>query len=670
MKCRVLIVLLLLCVPFGAMSSSSLFSPEQADWVRRHPVIRIAANPDFAPVEWVDSGRNDWPMLHRIVDTAVASISDETRVQIRNRWIGLTSHSPLHDRHLWTALAVSFLVSIVLISAVALWNRALHRQVAERTRALQEELRQRKRAEEALGESERNYKQLVECAHAIILTVDVQGTILYFNEYAQHFFGFTANEIVGKNVLGTIVPHTESSGRNLGPMLQEIFASPEKFHVNENENITKDGERRWVSWANRPIRTPEGHLQQVLCVGSDITARRHAALALAESEHRYRFLFDESPACNVILSADGTVLDVNNVFLHHLGYAREEVIGHSAFAFIPPEARSRLQEVLRGRFAGEAAAVDIDTPMLDKEGRLRYINFAAGHARIATEGAESAILISGIDVTQKHLAEQHERLQHEKLIQTDKMTTLGVLVSGVAHEINNPNNYIRLNSENLAAIWQELEPLVEQCTPFQENPTVRGFSYTELTAQMRRMIRAITEGADRIAAIVTSLKDFAREQPGELTQVVDVNNVVRSSLLILSNMIKNATDHFTVCYGDNLPALRGNFQRIEQVVINIIGNGCQALADKSSPLGVTTAWLPHRQQVHVTVQDAGGGIPDEIMKRIFDPFFTTRRETGGTGLGLPIAYRIMKEHGGELQVDSREGAGTTVTLVFPVAPNT
>ena len=610
--------------------------------------------------------RSDWPLFHGIIEKAVASIPEAKRQQIYNRWIGFSGESPLRDRHLWTALAVSFLVSVTLVSGIALWNHALHRKVAERTRALKEEFEHRQRVENALVVSEHNYKQLVECANTIILMVDRKGTIQYFNEYAQHFFGYTAQEIVGQNVLGTIVPHTESSGRNLESMLHDICAAPQNYLVNENENITRSGQLRWISWANRPIRSSEGGLEQILCVGTDITERRRATLALEESERRYRFLFDESPACNVILHTDGTIYDVNNVFLNRLGYSREEMLGKSAADFLSPHAYGHLMK----RLDGESGAGDVDTPMIAKDGATRYINFAAGTADITLASGQRAILISGIDVTQKHLAVEQERLQHEKLVRTDKMTTLGVLVAGVAHEINNPNNYIRLNSENLADIWDELETIAGEHIRARGSMTVRGFSYTELTAQMRRMIRGITEGADRIAAIVTSLKDFAREQPADLTEMVDINNVVRSSLLILSNMIKHATDHFSVCYDESMPLLQGNFQRIEQVVINIVGNGCQALTDKSCPLLVETAWLPHQQQVHLTVRDEGSGIPADTMKRIFDPFYTTRRETGGTGLGLPIAYRIMKEHGGELSVESAEGEGTTVTLVFPLTTDT
>ncbi len=131
-------------------------------------------------------------------------------------------------------------------------------------------------AEEALRESESKYRDLVENANSIIMKIDVEARITFFNEYAEQFFGFSEEEVLGKSVLGTIVPEAESTGRDLREMVKTIVADPGPYAENENENITKDGERVWVQWRNQALYDEEGHYAEILCVGLDITERRKA----------------------------------------------------------------------------------------------------------------------------------------------------------------------------------------------------------------------------------------------------------------------------------------------------------------------------------------------------------------------------------------------------------
>ena len=133
---------------------------------------------------------------------------------------------------------------------------------------------ERKRTREALRKSEEQYRELVQNANSIILKLDNKGTITFFNEFAQEFFGYAGDEIIGRNVLGTIVPHTETTGRDLAAMVRDIFSNPEGYLKNENENVRKNGERVWISWTNRPVRDESGNLAGILAVGLDITERR------------------------------------------------------------------------------------------------------------------------------------------------------------------------------------------------------------------------------------------------------------------------------------------------------------------------------------------------------------------------------------------------------------
>ena len=140
-----------------------------------------------------------------------------------------------------------------------------------------------KHFEEALNKSEDRYRKLVELANSMILQIDTSGNITFINEYAQNFFGYTRNEIIGKNVIGTIVPRAESSGRDLTSLIETIRQNPEQHVVHENENIRKDGSRAWVLWANSVLPDESGHVTEILCIGSDITARKEAEKILQVS---------------------------------------------------------------------------------------------------------------------------------------------------------------------------------------------------------------------------------------------------------------------------------------------------------------------------------------------------------------------------------------------------
>ena len=149
---------------------------------------------------------------------------------------------------------------------------------------------ERKRAEEALQKSEEKYRELVENANSIIMKVDAQGNITFFNEFAQQFFGFSEREILGKHVIGSIIPERDSTGKDLTEMVRDFTDHPEKYTTNENENMRSDGERVWVSWTNKILKDEEGGISGLLCIGIDISDRKRAEQAVRESEKQLRFL--------------------------------------------------------------------------------------------------------------------------------------------------------------------------------------------------------------------------------------------------------------------------------------------------------------------------------------------------------------------------------------------
>jgi polar amino acid transport system substrate-binding protein len=270
------------------------------------------------------------------------------------------------------------------------------------------------------------------------------------------------------------------------------------------------------------------------------------------------------------------------------------------------------------------------------------------------------------DVTERKQAEEQLRQHEQQMMQASKMVALGTLVSSVAHEINNPNNFIMLNTPLLLDAWESSKPILEEYYQKNGDFIIGGMKYTEMRENMPVLVSGILDGSKRIKQIVEDLRDFVRRDASDMTQSVDLNAVIKSAVTLLSNMIMKSTQKFSIEYTSDLPRLKGNFQRFEQVIINLIQNACQALPDPQKGIYVSTDYDPKKGCLIVRVADQGMGIPPEMLPHITEPFMTTKRDSGGLGLGLSISSRIVKEHGGTLTFTSEPGKGTTAEIILPI----
>jgi polar amino acid transport system substrate-binding protein len=269
------------------------------------------------------------------------------------------------------------------------------------------------------------------------------------------------------------------------------------------------------------------------------------------------------------------------------------------------------------------------------------------------------------EVAERQRAMDELRVRQRQLIQADKMTSLGILVSGVAHEVNNPTGLILLNLPHLQKAWEDAEPVLEEHYRQAGDFRLGWLQYSRMREEIPQMLAEMQDGARRIKRIVEDLKDFARRDDADLSAAVDLNAVVAAALRLVDNSIRKATRHFAVEYAAEPPRFRGNHQRIEQVVVNLVLNACQALPDSERGIYLRTWHDAGQQAVLLEVRDEGEGIAQEQLPHLTDPFFTTKRETGGTGLGLSVSAGIVKEHGGSLAFCSAVGAGMTVVLTLP-----
>ena len=280
--------------------------------------------------------------------------------------------------------------------------------------------------------------------------------------------------------------------------------------------------------------------------------------------------------------------------------------------------------------------------------------------RVARRTGELAL-----EVTERKRALEELRLHQDKLIQADKMASLGILVAGVAHEINNPNGLILLNMPIIREVYQDAEEILETRYHEQGDFTLGGLPYSRMRNEVPHLLEEMQEGANRIKRIVEELKDFARQDTAAASDPVDFNGIVQAAVRLVDSSIRAATNRFEASYAPDLPMIPGNAQRIEQVVVNLLLNACQALPDTERRIALATFHDPGAGTVVLRLSDQGTGINPEHIPHLTDPFFTTKRETGGTGLGLSVSASIVKEHDGTLEFESAPGTGTTVTLTLP-----
>jgi signal transduction histidine kinase len=312
---------------------------------------------------------------------------------------------------------------------------------------------------------------------------------------------------------------------------------------------------------------------------------------------------------------------------------------------------------------------------------LRVVELEKRHKQLNTTLTETA---SQIDAKNKKLESALKRLEdtQAQMIQSEKMASIGQLAAGVAHEINNPTGYVSSNLKTLNDYQQEIAQLIEKYQALvdklsggenggaldQENKkeieTVKAFEeeidIDYLLEDIEELIGDCREGTDRIKKIVQDLKDFAH--PGEdKLQLMDINKGLNSTLNVVNNELKyKATLHKQ--FGD-IPEVKAYPQQLNQVFMNILVNAAQAI-DRKGDIFVTTR--KSNGFAEVEISDTGCGIAPEVMTRIFDPFFTTKDVGKGTGLGMNIAYNIVKKHDGTIDVKSELGKGTSFTIRIPI----
>ena len=396
------------------------------------------------------------------------------------------------------------------------------------------------------------------------------------------------------------------------------------------------------------------------------TALRDGEEKLRIGEERFRQLFEQNEEPLFLFrGGSAEILDVNPAAVQLYGYAREELVRSGLSLFVPPPDLPELSSAISGIRSATVLSIERATH-LRRDG-ARIVVSLRGKA-ICTE-SELVVYCSFRDITARIRMEEEAKLHQAQLIHANRMASLGTIVSGVAHEVNNPNNLVMFNAPMILSAWEDAVPVLDAF--FRENGdfSLGGLPYSEMREVVPRLATGISDASARIKAIVENLKGFARQDIPNRQAPVQVNDVVRMAISILNHEILRATHHFEVAYGEDLPPVMGSAQRLEQVVINLLNNALQSLSSAQQGIRVSTRLAPETGEVEVCVEDEGVGMSPQVLERIKEPFFSTRLDSGGLGLGVSICRSIVQEYKGTLEFESEVGKGTRAVILLPVAGN-
>ena len=507
-----------------------------------------------------------------------------------------------------------------------------------------EDIPARKRTEKLLKDSEERYRTLVESTQEGMGIVDPEENIIFVNCAFADILGYDVDELIGKNLSELTDEETylrcrqETAERRLG--------RNSRYEVTM---YSKNGDPRSICFSVSPITDRNGNYTGSINVILDITDKKMAEEKLIFERAQLLSIFDSIGEIIYVSDPDTyEILFINN----HL----KEILGTDPVG-------KKCHEVFQR--SGESCDFCTNKIILENKGepyRWEFFNEVQGRHyllfdRIITWPDDRDVRFEmAVDITEekrarddiKRHSENLEREVRERtndLVQSEKMAALGQLVAGVAHEVNNPLAYIRSNTES---IGDEIEMLKKR---------LKGrHPYLTAMENIEEFVKRNIKGIDRIVNITTTLKRFARPD-AEGRAMEDVNQGIKDTLSVLSDQIDTCvTVHEK--YGD-MPRTLCSIGQLNQVFANVIQNSLHSM--ERGDIRIKT-WNDD-ENIYIEIRDSGGGIAPAAMDKVFDPFYTTK--SGGTGLGLSICYRIIKDHCGDIRVESEVGRGTRVTIRLP-----
>ncbi|OCQ94310.1 PAS domain-containing sensor histidine kinase [Nostoc sp. MBR 210] len=523
---------------------------------------------------------------------------------------------------------------------------------------------------------------------SIVAVTNNKGMIEYVNDKFCQISQYQPAELIGKT------HRIINSGYHSQEFFQEMWLTISQGSVwkGEVKNLAKDGTYYWVDTTIVPVLDEQGKPQQYVAIRNDITARKQTEITLKKSLKELadiKFALDQSSIV-AVTNNKGMIEYVNDKFCQISQYQPAELIGkthriinsgyHSQEFFQEMWLTISQGRVWKGEvknLAKDGTYYWVDTtivPLLDEQGKpQQYV--AIRNDITARKQAEAELNEKAKELEQALQELQHTQLQ---LIQTEKMSSLGQLVAGVAHEINNPVSFIFGNLKHAYQYTQNLLNILKIYQSHYPEPDLEIKEEAEncdlefLVEDLPKLYSSMTVGANRISEIVASLRSFSRLDESDL-KVANIHQGLDSTLMILEHRLVSKTDRPKILvikeYG-NLPLVECYAGQLNQVFMNILLNAIDALEENFQQLTPTiyirTA-MPNSTQVKISIIDNGAGMSDEVRQKIFDPFFTSKPVGKGTGMGLSISYQIItNRHQGSLECISSPGKGAEFIITIPI----
>jgi PAS domain S-box-containing protein len=479
-----------------------------------------------------------------------------------------------------------------------------------------------RRARDAMAQSEARYRNLVESASDAIYTMDARGAITSANEATCLLTGVRREELLGRATLPMVAPEDVESVKHFFRLA--LAGEPHRY---ECRVVDPAGTARLLSVTNTPIRFGSA-VVGVLGIARDVTEERARAEALERSEARYERLVESAVDAIFTLDREMRLTAVNRALEETTGRQRATLLGHTVMELCDPRDCDAFRDALVATLSGHRRRVEIR--LRGADGHPRSASLIA--APILERGEVVGALAIVRDVTE-------EKRLVDQLLQQEKLAAIGQLVSGVAHELNNP----------LAGMMAFSQLLLNR---------------DDVTEEQRRAVETIHDEARRASKIVRNLLTFARKHQPE-RQVADVNQVLLDTVELRRYALRVQGIELDLDLADGIPATWADPFQLQQVFLNVLTNSEQALEHWGGTRRMELRTAFADDTISIVLTDSGPGMSEDVVDQIFNPFYTTQPVGKGTGLGLSISDGIVREHGGRINVVSSPGAGATFRIELP-----
>jgi PAS domain S-box-containing protein len=492
------------------------------------------------------------------------------------------------------------------------------------------------------------FERLFEASPDSLLVINGTGRILGANQRTASTFGYSREELLGLSIESLIPEMLSERHRTHG---EGYYSHPSTWPKGRGLDLNarrKDGSDFPVDVSLSALHS--GGELQVLAAVRDITERRHAEQAVRESEQRFRGVFETSPLGLALIPLNYGQLDfglakVNASFCRMFGYSEAELMAQNSLDLTHPDDRE-MSKVLAERLSrGEIPYYRVEKRYLKKDGEIMWGTLTATIVR-DREGRPLFGLGMIEDITERKVLEQNLDAAREQAISSARLSALGMMAGGVAHEINNPLSIIHAMASDLGELVAE-----------------QGSVPAQVVARKSAVIR---ETAERIAKIVKSLRQISREGSNDLFHPTPVAKILLETLEICRAKFKASGVELLLPQAIPEVSIPCREVQIAQALLNLLQNAFDAALERDGDRWVRLEVKPGDGLVAISIIDSGPGIPSELRSRIGQPFFTTKPVGKGTGLGLSLSKSIAEEHGGTLEYSDDHGH-TRFSLVLPLA---